>query len=331
MATYTLQILHASDFEAGLDAVDRAGNFAAIVDYLEETHANSITLSSGDNYLPSPFFNAGSDASLKEIYETALEEPLQSRAGHAEHHARRRHRRHLDAQHHRDRGIRDRQPRVRRRHQPVRRHHPADGGLSRHPVPYLSANIDFAGDPNLNPLFTDIIQRRRELRPASRRRRRHRQQDRARDHHQRERRADRRRRRHDADRRKHLVDRRHRHDRRRCQRHAGARRHPAADHRRAGGAGHQQDHPGEPPPADRLRAGSWRRCCTASTSSSPAARTRCWPTARTSRAACAREIRPTGHYPIVTAERRRQDHADRQHRWRVFLCRPAGGRFRRQR
>ena len=73
MATYTLQILHASDFEAGLDAVDRAGNFAAIVDYLEETHDNSITLSSGDNYLPSPFFNAGSDASLKEVYETALE------------------------------------------------------------------------------------------------------------------------------------------------------------------------------------------------------------------------------------------------------------------
>ena len=40
---YRLQILHASDFEAGLDAVDRAGNFAAIVDYLEETYANSIT------------------------------------------------------------------------------------------------------------------------------------------------------------------------------------------------------------------------------------------------------------------------------------------------
>lgn len=70
---YTLQILHASDFEAGLKAVDRAGNFAAIVDYLEETYQNSITLSSGDNYIPSPFFSAGSDASLKEAYETALE------------------------------------------------------------------------------------------------------------------------------------------------------------------------------------------------------------------------------------------------------------------
>ncbi|KAA5599559.1 ExeM/NucH family extracellular endonuclease [Blastochloris sulfoviridis] len=71
--TYTLQILHASDFEAGLKAVDRAGNFAAIVDYLEETYANSITLSSGDNFIPSPFFSAGGDPSLKEVYETALE------------------------------------------------------------------------------------------------------------------------------------------------------------------------------------------------------------------------------------------------------------------
>ncbi|MHC2558422.1 2',3'-cyclic-nucleotide 2'-phosphodiesterase (5'-nucleotidase family) [Bradyrhizobium liaoningense] len=70
---YTLQILHASDFEAGLNAVDRAGNFAAIVDYLEETYDNSITLSSGDNFIPSPFFSAGSDGSLKEVYETALE------------------------------------------------------------------------------------------------------------------------------------------------------------------------------------------------------------------------------------------------------------------
>lgn len=71
--TYKLQILHASDFEGGLNAVDRAGNFAAIVDYLEETYENSIMLSSGDNFIPSPFFSAGSDASLKEIYETALE------------------------------------------------------------------------------------------------------------------------------------------------------------------------------------------------------------------------------------------------------------------
>jgi 2',3'-cyclic-nucleotide 2'-phosphodiesterase (5'-nucleotidase family) len=63
-ASYTLQILHGSDFEAGLAAVDRAPRFAAIVDRLEETQANSITLSSGDNYIPSPFLNAEGDAAL---------------------------------------------------------------------------------------------------------------------------------------------------------------------------------------------------------------------------------------------------------------------------
>jgi 2',3'-cyclic-nucleotide 2'-phosphodiesterase (5'-nucleotidase family) len=50
--SYTLQILHAADFEAATAALDRAPNFAAIVDALEDTYDNSITLSSGDNYLP---------------------------------------------------------------------------------------------------------------------------------------------------------------------------------------------------------------------------------------------------------------------------------------
>ncbi|CAA9228290.1 MAG: Alkaline phosphatase [uncultured Craurococcus sp.] len=63
-ASYTLEILHGSDFEAGLAAVDRAPRFAAIVDRLEETQANSITLSSGDNFLPSPFLNAEGDPAL---------------------------------------------------------------------------------------------------------------------------------------------------------------------------------------------------------------------------------------------------------------------------
>ena len=63
-ASYTLQILHGSDFEAGLAAVDTAPRFAAIVDRLEDAQANSITLSSGDNYIPSPFLNAEGDPAL---------------------------------------------------------------------------------------------------------------------------------------------------------------------------------------------------------------------------------------------------------------------------
>ncbi len=65
---YTLQILHASDFEAGLLATERAGNFAAIVDRLEDSTPNSITLTSGDSYIPSPFFIAGGDPQLNATY-----------------------------------------------------------------------------------------------------------------------------------------------------------------------------------------------------------------------------------------------------------------------
>jgi 2',3'-cyclic-nucleotide 2'-phosphodiesterase (5'-nucleotidase family) len=45
--------------EAGLLATQRAGNFAAIVDRLEDTTPNSITLSTGDGWIPSPFFIRG--------------------------------------------------------------------------------------------------------------------------------------------------------------------------------------------------------------------------------------------------------------------------------
>ena len=62
MENFTLQILHASDLEGGVDAIDNAPNFAAIVDAFEaEADADgytSILLSAGDNYIPGPFFNA---------------------------------------------------------------------------------------------------------------------------------------------------------------------------------------------------------------------------------------------------------------------------------
>jgi 2',3'-cyclic-nucleotide 2'-phosphodiesterase (5'-nucleotidase family) len=61
---FTLQILHASDFEAAVQATEDAPRFAAIVDSLEHTYTNSLTLSSGDNFLPGPFMSAGEDPSL---------------------------------------------------------------------------------------------------------------------------------------------------------------------------------------------------------------------------------------------------------------------------
>ncbi|MEO0969178.1 MAG: esterase-like activity of phytase family protein, partial [Cyanobacteria bacterium J06639_18] len=62
---YTLQILHASDLEGGVEAIDSAANFAAIVDKFEDEVDNSITLSAGDNYIPGPFFGAAGDRSLR--------------------------------------------------------------------------------------------------------------------------------------------------------------------------------------------------------------------------------------------------------------------------
>ncbi|MCG8444258.1 MAG: 5'-nucleotidase C-terminal domain-containing protein, partial [Hyphomicrobiales bacterium] len=59
--TFRLQILHASDLEGGVDAIDNAPNFAAIVDALEDEFENTLILSSGDNYIPGPFFNAAGD------------------------------------------------------------------------------------------------------------------------------------------------------------------------------------------------------------------------------------------------------------------------------
>ena len=80
--TFILQILHTSDPEGRVDAVENAPNFAAIVDYLETEQENSITLSSGDNLIPGPFFYAaGNRAAFRDsglfnsIYNTLFNLP----------------------------------------------------------------------------------------------------------------------------------------------------------------------------------------------------------------------------------------------------------------
>ncbi|EWY37864.1 hypothetical protein N825_15800 [Skermanella stibiiresistens SB22] len=70
---FRLQILHASDLEGGIDAVQRAPNFAAIEQALEGEAENSITLSAGDNYISGPFFNASADATLGPAFADAYD------------------------------------------------------------------------------------------------------------------------------------------------------------------------------------------------------------------------------------------------------------------
>ncbi len=68
--TFQLQILHASDFEGGIAAVDDAVRFSAIVNKFKNESAykaNTLILSSGDNYIPGAFLNASSDTALNNV------------------------------------------------------------------------------------------------------------------------------------------------------------------------------------------------------------------------------------------------------------------------
>jgi 2',3'-cyclic-nucleotide 2'-phosphodiesterase (5'-nucleotidase family) len=64
-SAFQMQILHSSDMESGVAAVVDAPNYAAIVDKLEDLHNNTLILSSGDNVLPGPFLSAGEDPSMQ--------------------------------------------------------------------------------------------------------------------------------------------------------------------------------------------------------------------------------------------------------------------------
>jgi predicted extracellular nuclease/2',3'-cyclic-nucleotide 2'-phosphodiesterase (5'-nucleotidase family)/Ca2+-binding RTX toxin-like protein len=73
-APFRMQILHASDFEAGIPAIDDAVRFSAVLNRLRtdpnlpsSVIPNTLTLSSGDNYIPGAFLNASSDVSLNGV------------------------------------------------------------------------------------------------------------------------------------------------------------------------------------------------------------------------------------------------------------------------
>ncbi len=71
---FTLQLLHASDLEGGVDAIDNAPNFAAIIDGLEEEFDNTVVISGGDNFIPGPFFNAASDFEVRGLLQSVYQE-----------------------------------------------------------------------------------------------------------------------------------------------------------------------------------------------------------------------------------------------------------------
>lgn len=169
---FTLQILHASDLEGGVDAIGRAANFAAIVDLLEDTHENSITLSAGDNYLSGPFFSASEDQSVfrdqgvfNDFYNElfgldapdGLYESLREGGGRVDISI-------MNAigfdasalgNHEFDLGTAMLAEIIAQQYQG--NNGVADDRWVGAQFPYLSANLDFSNDPNLAGLFTDDI------------------------------------------------------------------------------------------------------------------------------------------------------------------------------
>lgn len=71
-ADFTLQLLHASDLEAGVEALEDAPRFSSVVNALRDAYpTQTLLLSSGDNYIAGPFFNAGADPSLESLLGSA--------------------------------------------------------------------------------------------------------------------------------------------------------------------------------------------------------------------------------------------------------------------
>ncbi|MEM7273394.1 MAG: 5'-nucleotidase C-terminal domain-containing protein, partial [Actinomycetota bacterium] len=161
-----LQVLHASDLEGGVDALDRAPNFAAIVDALEDSTDvdASVTISAGDNYIPGPFFGASGDGSLRPVFQSVYQQlfgrtdltniressgrgdiTIMNIIG-------------FDASaignHEFDAGSDAFESII---EEDVRGATPGDLRWTGAAFPYLSANLDFSADPDLGNLFTSDV------------------------------------------------------------------------------------------------------------------------------------------------------------------------------
>jgi 2',3'-cyclic-nucleotide 2'-phosphodiesterase (5'-nucleotidase family)/phosphodiesterase/alkaline phosphatase D-like protein len=153
--SYGLQLLHLADGEAGLLAPQTAPNLAALVDHFDGTYANTLILAGGDNFIPSPFLYGGTDPSVRPVLNTVTGSTisLSSSTNHpiaavdiAIHNVIG-----VEAStignHEFDLGSR------------VFRDAFTPGSVTGWvgaAFPYLSANLNFSGDLDLNPRFTDV-------------------------------------------------------------------------------------------------------------------------------------------------------------------------------
>ncbi|MFP4544772.1 MAG: 5'-nucleotidase C-terminal domain-containing protein [Candidatus Kapaibacterium sp.] len=155
--TRTIHLIHLADAEASTGAIETAPNFAALVDaFVEEGNtlgATNLILSSGDNYLPSPFMSAAGDYSMRQVFRDALGNPnAREGTGYA------------DIRIHNILGV---EASAVGNHEfdlgtstfgELMHHNIRNGSEARYlgaQFPYLSANLDFTEDGSLSWLYTD--------------------------------------------------------------------------------------------------------------------------------------------------------------------------------
>jgi len=168
--TFTLQLLHASDLEGGVDAIGRAPNFAAIIDALEDSTdvEASVTISAGDNYISGPFFSAAGDGALREPLQSVNTQLFEDLLGGEELSNLREASGRVDisimnivgydasalGNHEFDLGTSTIAEII---GTDIRGDTLGDVRWLGSQFPYLSANLDFSGDDNLSGLFTEDI------------------------------------------------------------------------------------------------------------------------------------------------------------------------------
>jgi len=147
---YRLQLLHLADGEAGLLASQTAPYLAGLVDGFDNTYANTLVLAGGDNFIPSPFLNGGTDISVRDELNAVTGSTITGNLPIAA----------VDIAIHNLIGVEastignhefDLGSRV------FRDSFTPGSGWVGAQFPYMSANLDFSADADLNPRFTNTF------------------------------------------------------------------------------------------------------------------------------------------------------------------------------
>ena len=151
---FKLQLLHLADAEAGLLASSTAPNLAALVDGFDGAYPNTLILAGGDNFIPGPFIAGGTDISVRDELNTVTGSTMSTLSSFNHPTAA------VDIAIHNIIGVEastignhefDLGTRV------FRDSILSGSGWVGATFPYLSANLDFAGDSDIVARFTNTL------------------------------------------------------------------------------------------------------------------------------------------------------------------------------